>query len=145
MVGYAIRALGITSQFRATFVKVLLAAVLVTATVETSFAQVMVIAPHPDDEALFASGIIHSAVLAGKNVKVVILTNGDCDSHDIGPTRQQETVTAMTRLGLSANDVIFLEQHFPADVEHEGALRSVQANDAALARRRQRLAVGVKE
>jgi LmbE family N-acetylglucosaminyl deacetylase len=108
MVGYAIRALGITSQFRATFVKVLLAAVLVSVMVETSFAQVMVIAPHPDDEALFASGIIHSAVLAGKNVKVVILTNGDCDSHDIGPTRQQETVTAMTRLGLSANDVIFL-------------------------------------
>jgi LmbE family N-acetylglucosaminyl deacetylase len=108
MVGYAIRALGMTTQFRATFVKVLLSAVLVTVMVETSFAQVMVIAPHPDDEALFASGIIHSAVLAGKNVKIVILTNGDCDSHDIGPTRQQETVTAMTRLGLSANDVIFL-------------------------------------
>src|SRR4029079_19135935 len=69
MVGYAIRALGMTTQFRATFVKVLLSAVLVTVMVETSFAQVMVIAPHPDDEALFASGFIHSAVLAGKNVK----------------------------------------------------------------------------
>src|SRR4029079_10433243 len=49
-VGYAIRALWMTPQFRATFVKVLLSAVLVTVMVETSFAQVMVIAPHPDDE-----------------------------------------------------------------------------------------------
>src|SRR5688572_4548912 len=107
MVGFVARAFG-TTLFRSTFVKVLLSALLVMVAVETSFAQVMVVAPHPDDEALFASGIIHSARLAGKNVKIVILTNGDCDSHDIGATRQQETITAMTRLGLDPNDVIFL-------------------------------------
>ena len=73
-----------------------------------SVRSVLVIAAHPDDEALFASGIIYQAKQAGQNVKVVIMTNGDCDTHDIGLAREQESITAMTRLGLATSDVIFL-------------------------------------
>lgn len=68
----------------------------------------MVIAPHPDDEALATSAVILQARQAGKNVKVVIATNGDCEVHDIARVREQETVAAMALLGLTPDDVIFL-------------------------------------
>src|SRR3977135_1741355 len=71
-------------------------------------AQVLIVAPHPDDEALFASGIIYQAHQRGLNVKVVLATNGDCQFPTIGPVRQQETVAAMGLLGLAPEDVIFL-------------------------------------
>lgn len=71
-------------------------------------AQVMVFAPHPDDEALATSGVIYQARQAGKTVKVVVATNGDCEAHGIGHTREQETVSAMGLLGLAPDDVIFL-------------------------------------
>lgn len=71
-------------------------------------AQTVVFAPHPDDEALFASGVIYNAVAAGKNVKVIVATNGDCEAPAIGHTRQLESVAAMARLGLPASSVIFL-------------------------------------
>ena len=71
-------------------------------------AQVVVFAPHPDDEALFASGIIYQARQSGKTVKVVVATNGDCEDPTIGHTRERETIAAMALLGVPASDVIFL-------------------------------------
>lgn len=71
-------------------------------------AQVMIFAPHPDDEALATSGVIYQARQAGKTVKVVVATNGDCESPTIGHVREQETVAAMGLLGLAPSDVIFL-------------------------------------
>ena len=38
--------------------------------------KVLVIAPHPDDEALGAGGILQSAKAANAEVRVVYLTNG---------------------------------------------------------------------
>jgi LmbE family N-acetylglucosaminyl deacetylase len=73
---------------------------------------IMVIAPHPDDEALCCSGIIYAAKQAGDTVKVVVVTNGDDyqspANQSLGYTREAETVAAMTGLGLSSQDVIFL-------------------------------------
>jgi LmbE family N-acetylglucosaminyl deacetylase len=71
-------------------------------------AQVVVFAPHPDDEALIASGIIHRARQNGQTVKVVIATNGDCEDATIGHARQFESLGAMEELGLATQDVIFL-------------------------------------
>src|SRR5215467_9724353 len=72
----------------------------------------MIVAPHPDDEALMASGIIYSALARGDTVKVVVMTNGDKGGSDpgvtLGLTREGETVTAMSKLGLAEQNIIFL-------------------------------------
>jgi LmbE family N-acetylglucosaminyl deacetylase len=70
---------------------------------------IVVFAPHPDDEALLASGVIYDALLRGDTVKVVVATNGDCKL-DLDPhIRELETMTAMRDVfGISENDVIFL-------------------------------------
>ena len=38
---------------------------------------ILIIAPHPDDEILGFAGIIYGAMKLGKDVKIVIVTNGD--------------------------------------------------------------------
>jgi LmbE family N-acetylglucosaminyl deacetylase len=71
----------------------------------------VVFAPHPDDEGLMASGIIYSALQRGDTVEVVLMTNGDAccgGGPAVGLTRESETVTAMAKLGLSEENVIFL-------------------------------------
>jgi LmbE family N-acetylglucosaminyl deacetylase len=75
---------------------------------QTAQAQVLIMAPHPDDEALMASGIVSQARQRGQTVKVVVATNGDCEVPTIGPVREQESVAAMGVLGLAPEDVIFL-------------------------------------
>ncbi len=86
---------------------------------------VVVFAAHPDDEVLGAGGLIHAAVLAGARVHVVFFTNGDGYLQGVnvgfrtllgtpgrfiayGQRRQQEAVAASGRVGLSADDLIFL-------------------------------------
>src|SRR5512134_3019384 len=69
---------------------------------------VLVVVAHPDDEALMAAGVIRHAIEAGDTVKIVVVTNGDRRGTTIGYLRQGETVSAMTLLGLSEDDVIFL-------------------------------------
>src|SRR5690349_21631527 len=45
----------------------------------TSGKTLLVVAPHPDDEALLGSGIIYSALARGDTVRVVVMTNGDTE------------------------------------------------------------------
>jgi len=72
-------------------------------------AGILVIAPHPDDEALMFSGIIYGALSRGEPVKVVLLTNGDLNGVAIGNSRQDETVSAMvSSLGMKESNIIFL-------------------------------------
>jgi LmbE family N-acetylglucosaminyl deacetylase len=80
---------------------------------ETAAAQhktVVILAPHPDDEALCCSGVIYNALQQGSTVKIVVVTNGDYYSHGtrLGIERESESVTAMGNLGLSAPDIIFM-------------------------------------
>jgi len=87
--------------------------------------RVLVIAPHPDDEALGCAKVISDAVDKGYPVKVLLMTNGDVlfykkknlydfdcngsiDYIDYGYIRQQETVKAMGKLGLNSKNIIFL-------------------------------------
>lgn len=88
---------------------------------------VLIIAPHPDDEVIGCAGVIQRTLAAKKRVTVVILTNGDGypalaavvakkqreeltpeDFVKAGALRQSHSVAAMRRLGLPKEDLIFL-------------------------------------
>ena len=85
--------------------------------------RIAIIAPHPDDEILGASGLIQQAVAAGAQVKIIYLTNGDhnqaayrrfsqqhlaADPLALGEQRQTEAVAATKLLGLGPDDLVFL-------------------------------------
>ncbi|MDD5692847.1 MAG: PIG-L family deacetylase [Candidatus Omnitrophica bacterium] len=87
--------------------------------------RVLILAPHPDDEAIACAGVIQHALKAGAKVRIVYLTNGDHNEVSfivyekritmrqgefvhMGKVRQQEAVKAMKFLGLSENDLVFL-------------------------------------
>lgn len=71
-------------------------------------ADLVVVAPHPDDEVLLASGLILGAKQAGQDVAVVVVTNGDLDCRVDGLTRQKESVEALATLGVEEDDIYFL-------------------------------------
>lgn len=87
--------------------------------------RVLVISPHPDDEALALGGTIAQLRLAGQQVLVVFLTNGDAnqaakklftanplhraeDYRALGYRRQKEAIAALRILGVPMNHVLFL-------------------------------------
>ena len=100
--------------------------------------RLLVIAPHPDDEALGAAGLIQRVVAAGGSVRVVLMTSGDAfpegveasmkirrprprDFRSYGNLRERETTVAMQRLGLNRSHLLFLG--FP-----DGGLCLIAAN-----------------
>lgn len=87
--------------------------------------RVLILAPHPDDEAIGAGGLIQKALSVGAKIKVACYTNGDSNELSfilyekrltfkkgeflhMGEVRRQETINAMKSLGLSKNNIIFL-------------------------------------
>lgn len=87
--------------------------------------RVIVFAPHNDDEALGCAEFIKKTIKNGGQVKVVFTTNGDGfinaiqfdyfklypkpnDFIEFGYTRQQESITALEKLGVSSENIIFL-------------------------------------
>lgn len=66
----------------------------------------LVLAPHPDDEVLMAGGVLENARRAGQRAAVVLLTNGDYTCQRDGWRRQRETLDALSSLGVT--DVEFL-------------------------------------
>lgn len=68
----------------------------------------LVIAPHPDDEVLLAAGMLVQAIKDGQRVAVVVVTNGDLTCERNGYQRQAETIAALTLLGVKEEDVHFL-------------------------------------
>ncbi|MEQ1731467.1 MAG: PIG-L family deacetylase [Vicinamibacterales bacterium] len=69
---------------------------------------VLVIAPHPDDEILLAGGVIELAVAQGRHVAVILVTNGDYSCERDGYLREAESVAALKTLGLPEANVHFL-------------------------------------
>ncbi|HJE22437.1 MAG TPA: PIG-L family deacetylase [Methylorubrum populi] len=76
----------------------------------------VVVAPHPDDESLGCGGLIVQALRQGRDVRVVIVSNG-CGSHPnskayphdrLRDLREAETGRAMAELGLGAEHIRFL-------------------------------------
>jgi N-acetyl-1-D-myo-inositol-2-amino-2-deoxy-alpha-D-glucopyranoside deacetylase len=87
--------------------------------------RLLILAPHCDDETLSSAGLILAAQRAGIQVRVVIATNGDgylfatmvdfrkiypkpSDFIHMGEVRQQESLAALARLGVNADQVAFL-------------------------------------
>jgi LmbE family N-acetylglucosaminyl deacetylase len=87
----------------------------------------VVVAPHSDDEAIGCTGVMLRALERKKRVGVVVLTAGDGhvkaaaaaakkeaeqlipqDFVDLAALRQRHTLEAMTQLGLRAEDLLFL-------------------------------------
>lgn len=92
--------------------------------------RVLIFAPHPDDETLATAGLIQRVQTRGGKVRVVFVTNGDGyvdgvrhetrrqstskrDFIAYGQRRRGEALKAITRLGLRADDAVFLG--FPDD------------------------------
>ncbi|HQP91188.1 MAG TPA: PIG-L family deacetylase [Candidatus Omnitrophota bacterium] len=87
--------------------------------------RVLILAPHPDDEAIGTGGIIQKALQAKAHVKIACLTNGDNNELafivyekrltfrkgeflHMGEVRAKETIKAMEFLGVPREDIIFL-------------------------------------
>ncbi len=68
----------------------------------------VVIAPHPDDEALIASGVLLRAVQSGTDPAVIVMTNGDLDCIHDGLRREGESVAGLAALGVREDHVFFL-------------------------------------
>jgi LmbE family N-acetylglucosaminyl deacetylase len=69
---------------------------------------IMVLAPHPDDEALMCAGVIYRAVHNGDRVVVLLATLGDYGGIDIGRDRMDESIRAMKLLGVPEDNMLFL-------------------------------------
>ena len=93
----------------------------------TAPADLVVFAPHPDDEVIGTGGVIQRAVASGQRVLVVFVTNGDgyadaasaltgrptatlqaADYVTLAAARQREAVAADAILGLGAANLVFL-------------------------------------
>lgn len=87
--------------------------------------RVLILAPHPDDEMIGASGVLQQALQAGASVKVLLMTNGENNRLsfmfykkrplfsrktylEMGEVRRQETLQAMRKFGLGGADLISL-------------------------------------
>ena len=91
--------------------------------------RVLILAPHPDDEAIATGGIIQKSLKADAKVKVAYLTNGDANQLYMssqkfmfikkliafpkqfvysGELRRKESTSGMKTLGLDENNLIFL-------------------------------------
>lgn len=78
---------------------------------------VLIIAPHPDDEVLGCGGLIARAIQAGKMVNVIILSNGGAShrgccttSRDIVKEKRRHLATvSLEILGISQENIIFLD------------------------------------
>ncbi len=87
--------------------------------------RILVVAPHPDDEALGCGGLIEQAVAAGAEVHVALMTNGDASelaiifgekelTHSpqayvaLGRRRQEESLRALAVMGVPRQRVHFL-------------------------------------
>jgi LmbE family N-acetylglucosaminyl deacetylase len=70
---------------------------------------VLVVAPHPDDDLLYAAGVVARAHAAGDTVKVVYMTNGDFGGgQSAGLSREAAAVAGQAILGTTESDLLFL-------------------------------------
>jgi LmbE family N-acetylglucosaminyl deacetylase len=114
----------------------------------TPATRLLVVSPHPDDEALGAAGLIQRVVAGGGQVRVVLMTSGDAfsegvetedgiakptadDYRNYGTLRERETASAMALLGVDAAHVTFLG--FPDDGLCQLAAKYLSVKAAAFA------------
>ena len=71
-------------------------------------ADLLIVAPHPDDDLITAAGVIARAREADENVWVLFMTNGDVLGKESGLKRQDEEVEALALLDVPEDNIIFL-------------------------------------
>ncbi len=82
-------------------------ALIISGWVSPVSSNILVIAPHPDDDILISAGVTYAATQRGEQVTVVYVTNGDANG--LGDPRQDEAVSAqINNLGTREADLIFL-------------------------------------
>jgi LmbE family N-acetylglucosaminyl deacetylase len=69
--------------------------------------RVLIIAPHPDDEAIATAGVIRYCVENSIPVEVIVMTDGE-GYKNLSTQRHNESVKAMKILGLSQDHILFL-------------------------------------
>lgn len=74
----------------------------------SAHADILVVAPHPDDDIITSAGVIARALDRGETVRVVFMTNGDVGGTAMGLLRQSEAVAAQAQLGVQEDHLIFL-------------------------------------
>lgn len=70
---------------------------------------VLVVAPHPDDEALGAGGLIKTQRLHGLDVSIAAITNGErayANAGGLAATRRVEEAEAAARLGVESEKIV---------------------------------------
>src|SRR5436309_3449421 len=85
-------------------------------TESTTHRSTLVIAPHPDDETLGCGATIARKTAAGTSVHVVVVADGSrghatddlADHSGLAARREAECRAALARLGVGADDVVFL-------------------------------------
>ena len=88
------------------FIKTIVASVLFSSS--SVGAAILVLAPHPDDDIIIASGVVVKALERGEEVRVVYMTDGDYGGLDASVVRQAEAVNAQSQLGMIEDNLIFL-------------------------------------
>ncbi|MCK8824653.1 PIG-L deacetylase family protein [Fuchsiella alkaliacetigena] len=113
--------------------------------------RVLAIAPHPDDEVIGCGGTIYQHLQQGDQVQVVLLTNGDAfvwahklftkkirskpqDLAEFGYLRQQESLSALEKLGVNRKQVTFL--NFPDGHLQKNILQQLNKKGYLLAKLR---------
>lgn len=91
-------------------------------------ASVLIIAPHPDDEAIGCGGAISLHRQRGDSVRVAVLTSGECGIAGMEPERvkairEAETLAAARVLGVDGVDFLHLPDSALLDHIDEGARR----------------------
>jgi LmbE family N-acetylglucosaminyl deacetylase len=74
----------------------------------TKAVEVLIVAPHPDDEVLMAGGTLWQVLREGKRAAVIVVTNGDFTCARNGAQRQLESLAALDEIGLPESQVYFL-------------------------------------
>lgn len=87
-------------------------------------ADLLIVAPHPDDDLITSAGVILRARRAGQTVRIVFMTNGDVVSMESGLQRQDEAVKALAELEVPEENIIFLG--YP-----DGALEDLRSSHLA--------------
>ena len=111
-----------------------------TASIRLAPVDLLIFAPHPDDEVIGVGGVLQQALAGGQRVRIVFATNGDgyglaaaamfhkavsalvpADYLHLAAARQREAIAAARVLGLRSSNLVFLG--YP-----DGALASVYSD-----------------
>lgn len=70
--------------------------------------KIVLFAPHQDDEVISAFLYLEEQKQKGNQVSVIFATNGDYQGRNIASVRAEESIKALSRIGISQDDIYFM-------------------------------------